>query len=151
MLNTLLLAFTLQNITQDLLLTLLPPLSGLNGPCLSVPGVKPPMRIDRMSNGQLFSGRIYTACRPHFVDLSNCGIAENPDTRNLLENTVLRGLYSWDLGHAAAPDSLVLVRRDAAPRIDAAIRTGTAPPKRLTSPYSPHSKRRARRGKQERP
>ena len=103
----------------DLMLTLSPPLRGLDGACLSVPGVKPPRhrhhhhhnhnqtqnqqhtrRRGRARGGSeeaeedgesllaavLFSkaAPIRTACRPHFVDLSLCGIAECEETRRLL-------------------------------------------------------------------
>jgi hypothetical protein len=107
----------------------------------------------------LFEARAWhTACRPELVDLSNCGIVTlsqgassgaggaDPDSPLGLLTPVLRGLYCWGLEHAAAPDSLVLLRKDALPKLDAALRGATAPPERLTSPYSPHHKARSLRG-----
>jgi hypothetical protein len=105
----------------------------------------------------------FTACRPDFVDLSNCGITSvshrldtmnpphpeapplDPTPQELLQ-PVLRGLYCWGLEHALRPDSLVLIRKDRMPIVDASIRRGQAVPERLSSPYSPYRKARAKRG-----
>jgi len=106
----------------------------------------------------------FTSCRPDFVDLSNCGItssshrvdtqnpphpralcALDPTPQQLLE-PVLRGLYTWGLEHAVRPDSLVLIRKDLMPVVDASIRRGEQVPERLSSPYSPYRKARAKRG-----
>jgi hypothetical protein len=169
----------------DLALTLTPPMRGLHGPQLSVVGRRPPRANERrraaenmahlmgvLPDDVLREGRPplfdptnwFTACRPDFVDLSNCGIsaesergeelkprhpaaphALDPTPRQLLE-PVLRGLYCWGLEHALRPDSLVLIRKDRMPVVDASIRMGHAVPERLSSPYSPYRKERAKRG-----
>ena len=170
----------------DLAKTLTPPMRGLHGPQLSVPGRKPPLGSTRRRDGQNLSHLVgvvpdnilqegrpplfdptnwFTACRPDFVDLSNCGITSRsagPDaapgggaSRNTpgadptpldLLAPVLRGLYCWGLEHARSPDSLVLIRKDRMPVIDAHIRAALDVPDRLSSPYSPYRKQRARRG-----
>eukprot|EP00614_Pseudopedinella_elastica_P016444 CAMPEP_0172650528 /NCGR_PEP_ID=MMETSP1068-20121228/242338_1 /TAXON_ID=35684 /ORGANISM="Pseudopedinella elastica, Strain CCMP716" /LENGTH=1182 /DNA_ID=CAMNT_0013464895 /DNA_START=73 /DNA_END=3621 /DNA_ORIENTATION=- len=168
----------------DLAVTLTPPMQGLNGPQLSVVGRRPPRGrerrrgaadmanlVGRIEDEMLREGRPplympnswFTACRPDFVDLSNCEITSRnssdgklpgdpaapvhgePSPLDLLA-PVLRGLYCWGLEHARTPDSLVLIRKDKMPAVDAAIRATEPVPDRLSSPYSPHRKARAKRG-----
>lgn len=165
----------------DLALTLTPPMQGLPGPQLSVVGRRPPRGAARRRGGGdmahlvgvvaedvLREGRPplfdktnwFTACRPDFVDLSNCGITgplnEAPISRRGISKNnltpaellapVLRGIYAWGLEHTLTPDSLVLIRKDKMSEVDAAIRFTEPVPKRLTSPYSPYKKERAKRG-----
>jgi len=163
----------------DLAVTLTPPLQGLPGPQLSVVGRRPPRGTARRRGGGdiahlvgvvaedvLREGRPplfdktnwFTACRPDFVDLSNCDItgpsneaplsrvSKNEISPAELLAPVLRGIYSWGLEHALSPDSLVLIRKDKMSEVDAAIRLSEEVPKRLASPYSPYRKERAKRG-----
>lgn len=168
----------------DLAMALTPPMRGLHGPQLSVVGRMPPRGETRRREGQNLSHLLgvvsddvlregrpplfdptnwFTACRPDFVDLSNCGITgrsgdqaaagdasrnnphADPSPMDLL-TPVLRGLYCWGLEHALKPDSLVLIRKDRMPVVDAHIRAGKDVPDRLSSPYSPYRKQRASRG-----
>jgi hypothetical protein len=158
-----------------------PPIQGLPGTQLSVVGRKPPRGAARRRGGGdlahlvgimpeevLREGRPplfdktnwFTACRPDFVDLSNCEIlglsneaplSRRPVNKNDLSpaallTPVLRGIYAWGLEHALSPDSLVLIRKDKMSQVDAAIRMAENVPSRLTSPYSPYRKERAKRG-----